>query len=176
MPDPQKAALYEAEFNLRRVLDSTDPHSAIEIAGSTIYVPIERHFTTLDDVRYYLTQVVTKLRLDNVSFPSWVSVPDVRERKGRDRSEAQYFRNEQTIELPLIERARLDWSMRELVILHEMAHHLCRDFPLAGHGPIFASAFLELVEHVMGHEAGFLLRVLMHQSGVQIAPLFTHES
>ncbi len=49
--------------------------------------------------------------------------------------------------------------MREVVILHEIAHHLTPGGD--AHGLKFRAAFLHLVTEIIGPEAGFALRVLM---------------
>lgn len=53
----------------------------------------------------------------------------------------------------------------ELVVLHEVAHHLCRCEP--PHGPDFVAAFCELAETVMGPEVGHVLRVTYAKEGVR---------
>jgi putative metallohydrolase (TIGR04338 family) len=55
--------------------------------------------------------------------------------------------------------------MRELVVLHEMAHHLCDAQP--PHGPQFVTTFCTLAEVVMGAELGYVLRVVYAKEGVR---------
>ena len=55
------------------------------------------------------------------------------------------------------------WALRELVVLHEIAHHLCRADP--PHGPEFVATFCELAEAVMGPEVGHVLRVVYAKEG-----------
>ena len=55
--------------------------------------------------------------------------------------------------------------LRELVVLHEMAHHLCDGAP--PHGPEFVATFCELAEAVMGHEVAHVLRVVYAKEGVR---------
>ena len=44
-----------------------------------------------------------------------------------------------------------DWAMRELVVLHEIAHHLCDASP--PHGSEYVATLCTLAELVMGPEA-----------------------
>jgi putative metallohydrolase (TIGR04338 family) len=58
------------------------------------------------------------------------------------------------------------WAMRELVVLHEIAHHLCPVEP--AHGGEFVSTLCELAEVVMGPEVGHVLRVVYAKEGVRL--------
>jgi putative metallohydrolase (TIGR04338 family) len=57
------------------------------------------------------------------------------------------------------------WALRELVVLHELAHHVAQADP--PHGPEFVATFGELAEAVMGAEVGYLLRVVYAKEGVE---------
>lgn len=56
--------------------------------------------------------------------------------------------------------------MRELVILHEIAHHLCPAQP--AHGGEFTSTFCDLAGIVMGPEVGHVLQVVYAKEGVRL--------
>jgi putative metallohydrolase (TIGR04338 family) len=58
------------------------------------------------------------------------------------------------------------WALRELVVLHEIAHHLT-DPDVAAHGPEFVTVLLDLVDGVVGPEAAFLLRVCLTDAGAR---------
>jgi putative metallohydrolase (TIGR04338 family) len=57
------------------------------------------------------------------------------------------------------------WALRELVVLHEIAHHICDAPP--PHGPEFVATFTELAGLVMGPEVEHVLRVVYLREGVQ---------
>ena len=58
--------------------------------------------------------------------------------------------------------------MRELVVLHELSHHLdSSDGP--DHGPGFLDTYLTLLALVMAPEAGLALRLLLAHHGVVTA-------
>ena len=61
--------------------------------------------------------------------------------------------------------ATADWAMRELVVLHEIAHHLCDMQP--PHGSAYVATLCTLAELVMGPEAGHVLRVVYAKEGVR---------
>jgi len=88
----------------------------------------------------------------------------VRERSGQQQ--ADYQRLTAVIAVPLHSGNRA-WALRELVILHELAHHLA-DSDEEPHGPGFAGRLISLISVVIGEEAGFLLRTTMWDNGVRI--------
>jgi putative metallohydrolase (TIGR04338 family) len=55
--------------------------------------------------------------------------------------------------------------MRELVVLHEIAHHLCDEPP--PHGSQYVATLCNLAELVMGVELGHVLRVVYVKEGVR---------
>jgi putative metallohydrolase (TIGR04338 family) len=87
----------------------------------------------------------------------------VRARAGAARAEYEFATH--TIAVPP-HRVGGRWAMRELVVLHELAHHLAGE---AGHGPVFVARLVHLVEELIGPEAGFLLRSALLEAGVQVA-------
>lgn len=121
----------------------------VQIAGSTLTLPVERKFASIASVQTYCDAVLAL----NWVHAKWGGDP-VRVRERRGQRFAHYERDTKTI--AVAPRLGGDWGMRELVILHELAHHLC---PASGHGPVFAELFLDLVTQVIGFEAGLLLRI-----------------
>ena len=65
--------------------------------------------------------------------------------------------------------AEAAWALRELVVLHELAHHLEPDpYGTPPHGPEYCGRYLDLVDGIVGAEAAFLLRATMLDCGVAI--------
>ena len=98
------------------------------------------------------------------------SAVPVRVRSRRGAGRAHYEPLAATIAVPTtLDDARGHrWAMRELVILHELAHHL---EPGAGagkplHGIEFRAAMLALVEAAIGPETALLLRVTYADVGL----------
>jgi len=64
------------------------------------------------------------------------------------------------------------WARRELVILHELCHHMTDPSPhhrrYADHGPEFCKNLLALVKRWMGQDAATDLRASFKTSGVKI--------
>jgi putative metallohydrolase (TIGR04338 family) len=63
------------------------------------------------------------------------------------------------------------WALRELVLCHELAHHLRRHAEATaaepGHGPAFQDDYAALVDLVIGPEVGLLLRAGFTEAGVR---------
>ena len=94
-----------------------------------------------------------------------VSVP-VAAGTRRAATAAHYENRDGTGIIAVPERGAAGWAMRELVVLHEVAHHLAADSAPA-HGPQFVATFCELAATVMGPEVGHVLRVVYSKEGVR---------
>ncbi len=160
--DPQRARVYEAEGVLSRMIDRRGEFPIALAFGSRVVVPDDRKFGDIESVRRYVDAVLG-LRWVRGAAPERARLPvRVRARAGATR--AEYELATSTIAVPP-HRVGGRWAMRELVVLHEIGHHLVPD---GHHGPAFVSCYLQLVEGVVGSEAGFLLRSTMLESGVEL--------
>ncbi len=165
--DSQRSKVYEAESLVRTIFDRADERDlrTVDILGSTVTLPIERKFASLDSVQRYV-DAVSRLEWIRETWPQADTVVHVRERSGTGAS--HYERDTQTIAVPLHRRNEA-WALRELVVLHELAHHYePPDSEVPSHGGEFVDRFVRLVTEIVGHEAGFLLRATMLESGVAI--------
>ena len=162
--DSRRARVYEAESLVRRLLDRAESSAnrTLTLHGSTLTLPAERRFASVESMQRYV---------DLVLGLNWVrsAWPDrsrqrvtVRERNGQAR--AHYERLTATIAIPPHVRNRA-WAMRELVVLHELAHHLAPDGRAAPHGVEFVERFVNLVDGIIGPETALLLRTAMHDNG-----------
>lgn len=161
--DRQRARVYEAEALVRRIFDRAVDHPLVEVAGSHLTIPVERKFASLDSVQIYVDAVLALGWVRDM----WPRASDrvvVRARAGHNR--AHYERRPPVIAVPL-HRGGEAWALRELVLLHEISHHLGPDEEVA-HGPDFTGRMVDLVTRIVGEEAGFLLRVTLADSGVRI--------
>jgi putative metallohydrolase (TIGR04338 family) len=160
--DDQRSRVYEAEGVLARMIDRRVDFPVAEAFGSRVVVPDDRKFGDLQSVQRYVDAV---LALDWVrrTAPERAALP-VRVRARAGATKAEYEFATMTIAVPA-HRVGGRWAMRELVVLHEIAHHLAPD---AEHGPGFTAQLLQLFEELIGFEAGFLLRSTFLDSGVQL--------
>lgn len=166
--DSTRAGVYAGEDRVARLLDRSAEFPVVEVAGSRITLPPERHFGDLAGVQRYVDAV---LALDWIvrRWPRAAGLPvTVRERHGA--SKAHYAvdpaTGRGTIAVP-VRGPEARWALRELVVLHEIAHHLTSSVD-TGHGPDFTGRMLELVGGVMGEEIAFLLRVAWADQGARI--------
>ena len=147
---------------MRTLFDRVHEHGngTVEFFGANITLPPEARFASVDSVQRYVDDVL--------GHPSvrkrWPAAEPltVRARRGVTAAHYEYDGNVATIAVPERETT---WALRELVVLHEIAHHLCRTEP--AHGPEFVAAFCELTDAVMGPEVGHVLRVVYAKEGVR---------
>jgi putative metallohydrolase (TIGR04338 family) len=138
--------VYAAEDTLMFMLD----HGGTAMfMGSSLTMPVERRFGDLDGVRRYLAEV----RVRDWGYPQ-VPEPAVRLRKGHRRAHW----SDGVIALPDGTGDR-GWAMREVVVLHEYAHHVTwYAHGVTGHGQQFLEVYLGLLENAIGPEAAFVVR------------------
>lgn len=160
--DQLRSKVYEAEQQVRSALERAASAGALDFFGSLLPPPVERRFETLAQVRDYLDSVCSSAEF--VAAFGELPVPKLRGRGGD--SQAHYEFDNQTIALPMTS----DWAARELVVLHELAHHVVglRQPDAAYHGAEFSTVYCRLVELVIGGPAGLLLRAALDGEGVVV--------
>ncbi|WP_067695067.1 TIGR04338 family metallohydrolase [Nocardia jejuensis] len=166
--DSQRAQVYDAEGLVRGMFERADEFGArtIEVHGSQLTLPVERRFASVESVQSYADRVLAlnwvRAQWDRASTPITV--------RARAGARAAHYESETAVlAVPLHVRGTA-WALRELVILHELAHHLDPDFEdTAPHGPEFCARYVELVDGVIGPEAALLLRTTMYSCAVRIA-------
>ena len=162
--DRQRSRVYDAEALVRRIFDRSVDYPVVDVAGSHLTLPPERKFASLESVQTYVDAVLA-LGWVRARWPRAAVPVLVRARAGQSR--AHYERFPGTIAIPLHEGGHA-WALRELVVLHELAHHLADDADEAAHGADFTGRMVELVGGIVGDEAAFLLRVTLLESGVAV--------
>lgn len=153
--DPDKRDVYAAEWSLRSVLDLAESvdNRTYNFHGHIMELPRERKFADLESIqRYY--NAVCELDLVQREWPG-IAAPRVMAKTGYQDT-AHYSFGE--VHVPTLRNGR--WSLREIVILHELAHHLEHD----SHGPEFRGAFVYLVQVCMGPELALVLSEMLFTS------------
>ena len=130
----------------------------MEFFGTLLTLPPEARFGSVAAVQRYLDDVLT-LAPVRQRWPA-VAPLTVRTRRGVTAAHYEHRSGVGVIAVP----DRATWAMRELVILHELAHHLCGAAP--PHGPQFVDTLCTLTGLVMGPEVGHVLRVVYAREGV----------
>ncbi len=160
--DTQRAKVYAAEDFVRTLFDRASQHGsrAVDFFGTQLTLPPEARFASTAAVQRYVDDVLVLPAVRQ----RWPRIEPLTVRARRAETAAHYERRDGVATIAVPQRAA-NWAMRELVVLHEIAHHLSDVEP--PHGPQFVAVFCELAELVMGPEVGHVLRVVYAQEGVR---------
>lgn len=161
--DTQRARVYAAEEFVRTLFDRAAEHGSrsVEFFGAALTLPPEARFASVVSVQRYVDEV---LALPAVR-QRWPATPPLSVRARRGATAAHYENTADAAVIAVPAQRGTGWAMRELVVLHEIAHHLCDAPP--PHGAQFISTYCALAEVVMGPELGYLLRVVFAKEGVR---------
>lgn len=162
--DTQRSRVYAAEQFVRTLFDRAAQHGSrsIDFFGETITLPPEARFASVESIQRYVDDVLALPAVAEIG----PGAGPVRVRARRAATAAHYERTGESAVIAVPERLSADWAMRELVVLHEVAHHLC-DHDGPAHGPDFVATFCALASAVMGPEAGHVLRVVYAKEAVR---------
>lgn len=160
--DSQRAKVYAAEQFVRTMFDRAAQHGnqVVEFFGTQLTLPPEARFASVESVQRYVDTVLNHPAVRQ----QWPRVGRVTVRGRRGATAAHYERRGDTATIAVPERHDT-WALRELVVLHEIAHHLCDEPP--PHGPQFVTTFCALAAAVMGPEVGHVLRVVYAKESVR---------
>ncbi|OMC55809.1 hypothetical protein A5747_11340 [Mycobacterium sp. IS-836] len=161
--DSQRSKVYAAEEFVRTLFDRAAEHgsSVVEFFGTQLTLPPEARFGSVTSVQRYVDEV---LALPSVR-QRWPGVSPLRVRTRRAATAAHYENHDGAGVIAVPDRDTADWALRELVVLHEVAHHLCQAQP--PHGPEYVATICTLTELVMGPELGHVLRVVYAKEGAR---------
>ncbi|MFC0316244.1 TIGR04338 family metallohydrolase [Gordonia phosphorivorans] len=154
--DSTRARYYETEGLIFALVDRPGGRAhTVQVAGATLTLPAEARFGSVEAVQRYVDEVLAlpsvRDRFDRARRP-------VRVRGRRSAGRAHYAPD--TAEIAIPDGADGRWAMRELLVLHECAHHLT-DPGAAAHGPEFTHTLIDLVGLVLGPEFALVYRVLL---------------
>jgi putative metallohydrolase (TIGR04338 family) len=160
--DTQRAKVYAAEQFVATMFDRASEHGnrVVDFFGTQLTLPPEARFASAPAVQRYVDDVLTHPAVRR-RWPAARSLT-VRARRGATAAHYELSGGGAVIAVP---DHRGTWALRELVLLHEVAHHLNDAEP--PHGPEFVATFCELAEGVMGPEAAHVLRVVYAKEGVR---------
>ncbi|MGV0836814.1 TIGR04338 family metallohydrolase [Mycolicibacterium thermoresistibile] len=160
--DTQRAKVYAAEQFVRTMFDRAAEHGnqAVEFFGTQLTLPPEARFASVESVQRYIDGVLNHPAVRE----QWPDATPLAVRARRGATAAHYERCGRSATIAVPEH-RDTWALRELVVLHEIAHHLCEAQP--AHGPQFVATICALADAVMGPEVGHVLRVVYAKEGVR---------
>jgi putative metallohydrolase (TIGR04338 family) len=160
--DTQRAKVYAAEQFVRTLFDRAAErgNQVVEFFGTQLTLPPEARFASVASVQSYVDDVLAHPRIRSGRLGAGPLI--VRSRRGATAAHYERADGRAVIAVP----ERRTWALRELVVLHEIAHHLCDAEP--AHGPAFVSTFCEVADVVMGPEVAHVLRVVYAKEGVRL--------
>ncbi len=161
--DSQRSRVYEAEGFVRTLFDRAAQHHSrcIDFFGESITLPPEARFASVESAQRYVEDVLALPAVARIR----PTAGGIIVRSRRSATAAHYEGGGDVGVIAVPERGDGTWALRELVVLHEVAHHLCGAGP--AHGPGFVATFCALASAVMGPEAGHVLRVVYAKHGVR---------
>ena len=165
--DAQRSRVYRAEDAWADRLDAARRGAvSATVAGSSVLLPAERRFGSVDAAASYAARV---LRLPEVvAEVGAVPPPALRLRRG---SRAAHWEPPGTIAVPVPVHGE-PWALRESVLLHELAHHVGETTGRTSrHAAPFPAVVLLLAGAALGPEAAFALRVEYGGLGVEVGAL-----
>jgi putative metallohydrolase (TIGR04338 family) len=167
MRDFQQSQLYAAQRFVDRQLEwAADGGNTVSVFGSTLTIPLEARFGTIASAQSYIDWQLASPWFKE-AFPDAVAPVTIRNRSGDKKAHAEMAKG--VIALHDKPQVGASWALRELVVLHELAHivfYRISNTPVALHGPEFAGVLIKLAENAMGPEIGLLLRSSFIESGV----------
>jgi putative metallohydrolase (TIGR04338 family) len=160
--DAQRSKVYAAEEFVRTLFDRAQSRGerTLEFFGAAITLPPEARFASVESVRRYVDEVLGHPAVAQ----RWPDAEPLTVRSRRGYTAAHYERGAGRAAIAVPDR-HTTWALRELVVLHEIAHHLCPCQP--AHGPEFTATLCDLADAVMGPEVAHVLRVVYMKEGVR---------
>lgn len=146
---------YSVEFRVRRWMDLAED-GEVRVFGGVWHPEAEVKFTDVDDVQRYVDRVLAHIRC-----PRPITV---RQRRG---ARFAHYEAGGVMAVPPRHLGG-DWALREIVILHEITHHLvgCR----CGHDGAFARAFVNLLSDTGHPVLARMLEIACWEGGQPLDP------
>jgi putative metallohydrolase (TIGR04338 family) len=156
--DSQKSALYASETLLSGLFDRCLKYDnpTVEVEGVTLDLPPEGKFADIASLQTYCDKVCKLMKVEAVHV----------EAHRNQHGNAFYQSAGRRIVIP---DGQNRWALRELVVLHELAHHVTwvQNLDAAAHGPEFVANYITMLERVMAPQAGLAARLVYAANGVK---------
>jgi len=173
--DSGRQAVYRAEHQVWKAVERAVAGGTVDFFGSQLRLPEERKFASIAEIQGFVDEVMAAAEVQG-QWPG-VKSPTVRHRVGR--TQAHYEPASAAIAIP----SDVTWAMRELVVLHECAHHIMtytyiyganrgsNEQRVASHGLEFVAVYVQLVSWILGDEVALLLRAAFDGQNIVVRPL-----
>jgi putative metallohydrolase (TIGR04338 family) len=128
-------------------MDHQHETPTIQIAGSMLTLPAELKFGDIPSMQRYIDLILPG--------------EGIKVRSRRGTKSAHYQMGE--IAIPMLSDEKgYRWACRQLVLIHEAAHHLAGGDQ---HGSQFTARYVELLDKHMGPEVALIMRISLHENG-----------
>jgi len=140
--DSQKQKLYDAETITRRLMEKQN---------------LNPSFSSIEEIQKFIDKLISSAWFKK-RFGDNVVCKVINARENQRTAYARFH----NISLP-------HWAWNKVVVLHELSHIVSRHYE-GSHGRFFARAFLEIVRHVLGQEAAWILKKYYKKGKVKYLP------
>lgn len=156
--DQHRSAIYHAEHILSDMFDNcaASGNPLVTIDDIALILPPEARFGRIDDVQRHIDRVLAS---DPIRAAFGARPPISVRARNSAKCKAHYEPDTAVIAIPDTGEARS--MLRELVVLHELAHHLDDATDDAAHGNNFLNTYLQVLELVMAPQVALALRLLL---------------
>lgn len=169
--DSGRQAVYRAEHQVWKAVERAGAGGTVDFFGSQLRLLAERKFASISEIQAFVDEVMASAEVQ-AQWPG-VASPIVRHRAGQ--TQAHYEPASAVIAIP----SDVTWAMRELVVLHECAHHVVwfwlkgagKGREITAHGEVFVSVYIQLVSWILGDEIALLLRASFDGQNIGVRPL-----
>ncbi len=157
MADAEKAATYAAEDRLLRWARAEGP---VRVFASTWDVEPLGRFNTLADVQAYVERALARAA-EHGTYGRAMAPVTVRARRGGRKA---HYEAGGVMAVPVV-GGTAGWAMNELVVLHELGHHLV---PGQGHDDRFRGAVVDLLAWTGHPVLASLLRIAYQEEDLVV--------
>lgn len=173
MASTQSQLFYRVESIIHDMVDRANAAGdrTVDLFGSQLQLPEERRFGNLAGVQRYVDSVrelgwVRREWPDRATVHLRVVPRQMKPGRG-ERLPVLY--TDGRLSMPGDDLRGSEVYRRELIVLHELAHHFAYDIETSHHGPEFRGVYARLVEDIIGPEMRLLMQLNWYEAGLHQA-------
>lgn len=171
MASTQSQLFYRVEDVIHDMVDRANAAGdrTVDLFGSQLQLPEERRFGNLEGVQRYVDSV-RELDWVRREWPERASVGlrvVPRQMKPGRGERLPVLYTDGRLSMPGDDLRGSEEYRRELIVLHELAHHFAHGIETSHHGPEFLDVYARLVENIIGPEMRLLMRMNWHEAGLR---------
>ncbi|MQA12425.1 MAG: TIGR04338 family metallohydrolase [Pseudonocardiaceae bacterium] len=171
MASTQSQLFYRVENIIHDMVDRANAAGdrTVNLFGSQLQLPEERRFGNLEGVQRYIDGV-RELNWVRQEWPERAAVRlrvVPRQMKPGRGERLPVLYADGRISMPGDDLRDSEVYRRELVVLHELAHHFAYHIEANHHGPEFLGVYARLVEEIIGPEMRLLMQMNWYEAGLR---------